>query len=140
MKKIIGFIMCVLMLLVASTPIFAQTTTSTVAGVDTATIFEVISAVLAAIIGHFTINSKWASVIKWVLTLLKWLVSVFEILNKSNAGETVTETTQKPVNTNKISDPIPAPNPVQTITDQVAAASQVADVQPTTQPPTITAQ
>ncbi len=95
MKKLIRlFIVCSL-LLVSCVPSFAQATSQVIIpGVDTATIFETLSAILAAIVGHYTINSKWTSIIKWLLTAVNWLIwvlskikALLDILNKSNLGE-----------------------------------------------------
>lgn len=117
MRKIVQFLIVLSLLLTACVPIFAADASSTIVpGIDTATVFEVLSAVLAAIIGHFTINSKWASVIKWLLVVFKWAVSILEALNKTNAGETMSDTANQASNTIaeavKISDVDPNKPPV----------------------------
>ena len=92
MKKVLLFLLVLMSF--AATAICATIDTTAVSiptTYDLETILGVIGSVLVIVLGHFAIPSKWTSVFKYVLIILKWLVQLFESVNATNKGENTVE-------------------------------------------------
>lgn len=91
MKRLICFFALSLMALMAfgqdSIQVVAGDATPVVGGIEN--ILALVGGIIAVIVGHFAIPSKWASVVKWLLVLFKGIVSILEQLDKTNKGKTV---------------------------------------------------